>query len=319
MSRGQASIPQSLRDHLPRNSRLLLAVSGGIDSMVLLHACCSLRRELALHVEVAHINHNLRSCSNEDAAFVEREARSVGLPFHILQAQRAESSENVESWGRRVRYEYFEKLCKDHALQATVTAHQADDVAETLLMRLVSNKEPGELCRFDARRRLVRPLLDVTRAMIENYAREHGVAWREDPTNSDEAFLRNKVRHSLMPLLRQQFDQRMSEVLSLRAQALADDSNALDAWSHAEAERLEGLSPGSRDWLIALRAVLAALETAVQWRVARDVFASAVGFDLGRSRAEDLVDFILGNAEGIELPSGLTLKRKDGGLLISRR
>lgn len=318
MSRGQASVLNSLRTHLPREAALLIAVSGGVDSIALAHAVYSLRRELALRLEVAHLDHGLRPESAEDARFVETFATELELPFHLKRAPEKPAHENSEHWGRAMRYEFFSELLRRRGLDFVVTAHQADDVAETLLMRLVSNKEPGEVARRDPRRRLIRPFLDVPRSEIEEYVRENALAWREDASNSDETFLRNKVRHTLLPILREQFDARIVEVLASRAQGLAQDSSALDAWAAAEAQRLAALGFGGREWLTAVRAVLSALEPAVQWRLARDLLSPHVGFRLGRTKGESVATFLLGEHEGLELPSGLRIRRHDGGITLSR-
>jgi tRNA(Ile)-lysidine synthase len=297
---------------------MLVAVSGGLDSVVLFHLCLARALESGTRMEVAHVDHGLREVSSVDANFVRELCAKAGVPFHLFEAPEKPSNENTEAWGRRIRYDFFNELLEVRELDFVATAHHADDVCETFLMRMVSNKEPGEILRFDPRRKVVRPLLNSTREQILAFAEENKIAWREDETNTDETFLRNKIRHSLMPMLREKFDPRISEVLAIRAQALAEDSAALEAWSHGEAQRLHDLSFGSRDWFQAVKAVMAALEPALQWRFARDILAEEIGFPLSRARATEVVDFVLNEKVGVELPSGIQLRRKDGGIIAVR-
>lgn len=318
MSRAHPEVQHEILANIEAHSSLLLAVSGGLDSVVLLHACNAVKRQLSLQLEVAHLDHGLRPQSASDAAFVGDLAAAQGLQFHLRRVEPPPSSDNIESWGREQRYAFFAGVIEQRNLNLVATAHHADDVAETLLMRLFSNREPGELMRRDPRRRLVRPLLKVPRAELENYAREHGLRWVEDETNQSESFLRNRVRRSVMPLLREKFDPRITEVLSIRAEGLAEDASALDAWASSEASRLEGLEFGTKEWLQAVTAVLRSLEPAVQWRLVRDLLRPKLGSALSRARAQDAVTFVLGSHEGFELPGGVMLRRRAGGLILVR-
>lgn len=282
--------------------------------MVLLHGVWSLQEELGLTVEVAHLDHGLRPDSAEDGAFVSAAVQKLGLVYHGRRVSPPPSGINIEAWGRRVRYEFFKEVRTTRSLEYVLTAHTADDVAETLLMRLVSNKELRTIRRRDEGSRLLRPLLSVTRDQIVRYAREHGVFWREDSSNLDLSFLRNRVRHELMPVLRV-FDERIVEVLAIRAEAIAADDGCLED----EAVRLlaEVSSPwGQREWLQQIRRILGGTQAAVRWRVAEQVAYSKLGFRVGRVHAERLVDFILGNGATLELPGNTSFIRRDGGLSV---
>ncbi len=314
MSRPNPSIDAALLSELPRHGRLLIAVSGGIDSVVLLEACAALRRQLDLSLHVAHVDHGLRPNSERDANFVAELSRQHGIPCSQTRLSPPLTG-NLEAWGRQERYQYFAELRVKLGFEWTVTAHQADDLAENLLMRLVSNKEPGEISARDVRRCLLRPLLSIPRILIEEYASHHDLRWVEDETNADHSFLRNKVRHSLLPLLSEQFDSRIVETLASRAEALAQDASALDAWAASEYERLRPLTFGSREWLQAVIAVVRALEPAVQWRVVRDLLSSELGYPLGRSPSQRVVEFLLSGEEGVQIPGGTSLRRRDGGVV----
>jgi tRNA(Ile)-lysidine synthase len=282
--------------------------------MVLLHGAASLREELRLEIAVAHLDHGLRPESGEDAAFVEAAANELGVNCHLRRADPPGAGENIEAWGRRSRYRFFNEIRAARGLDLIVTAHTADDVAETLLMRLVSNKELRTIRREDHGAHLLRPLLGVTRDEVVRYARGHGVVWREDLTNLDTTFLRNRVRHEVMPVLKV-FDERIVEVLALRAEALAAD----DGYIEGEARKLlEAVTApwGAREWLQGVREALDRAAPMVGWRIAESVAYSKLGFRIGRAHAERLVGFLLGNGAAIELPGNTSFVRRDGGLMV---
>ncbi len=183
---------------LPRTRRLILAVSGGADSMAML----ALLSEADLELEVAHLDHRLRPESAEDAAFVQAEAERLGLPFHLARvnvrklARRKHTS--LESAGRLARYRFLRRLARRRQAGAA-TAHPADDQAETVLMRLAEGGSPtGIWPRVGDW--LVRPLLKVRRDELRRLLTERGLSWREDPTNLSN-LPRSRVRHSVLPAM----------------------------------------------------------------------------------------------------------------------
>lgn len=282
--------------------------------MSLLHGCIGLAGEISARLEVAHVDHGLRASSKSDAEIVARAADSAGLPFHLHVAIPPEKG-NIEDWGRRVRYSFFRRVLEQRSLDWVVTAHTADDVAETLLMRLFSNKEPRTILAVDRVRRCLRPLLTVPKAVVERYASENSLVWTSDESNLDTDYLRNRVRHKVIPLLAADFDPRMVEVLSLRAAAIAEDIDCLYAMATPAAERLAPLPMGSKEWLTAIRAELAGLAHApLQWRLVDLVLRPVLGFSLGRDRAEEAASFFAGAREKLELPGGVRLEKRESGV-----
>lgn len=296
---------------------MLIGVSGGVDSMVLLHGVASLRGEQRFTVEVAHVDHALRSGSAADSDFVVAQAGALGVPCHVRRLTPPAPGENIEAWGRQQRYRFFSELRATRGVDVVLTAHTADDVAETFLMRLVSNKELRTIRRHDLESGLVRPLLEVTRDEIVRYARESGVLWREDPTNRELQFLRNQVRHELMPALRR-FDDRIVEVVALRAAALAEDDGFIEAQVQEAFGRVT--APwGSREWLAGLRGIVADAPNPVRWRIGEAVTFSKLSFRVGRIHGARVAEFLIGNGAVLELPGNGVLRRRDGGICWERK
>src|SRR5262245_22183340 len=204
----------------------VVAVSGGADSVALLRALADDSPPGGLIV--AHLNHRLRGAdSDADAAFVAQLCPQ--LPHHIeaidVAVAAADGGENLESAARRVRYEFLEKVAHETGASWVATAHTLDDQAETVLHRLIRGTGLRGLRGIAERRNLapgitlLRPMLTVCRTEVIAYLREIGQEWREDATNRDPAFTRNRIRHELLPLLRT-FNPAIADVLGrLAAQA----------------------------------------------------------------------------------------------------
>lgn len=223
-------VAQYLDTHAPvaRGAGLLLAVSGGMDSMVLLHLMCRLARARAWRLVVGHVDHNLRAESGADAAFVRENAAALGLPFEMATLDGAMlRARNGEAAAREARYAALHEMAQRNGLDYVVTAHHADDQAETFLLALLHGaglEGLTAIAPFEARR--LRPLLGVTRAELAAYAVEHGLAWREDATNATDAYTRNRLRHHLLPALSEEQPQ-AARVLATTCERLREAEGAL--------------------------------------------------------------------------------------------
>ncbi len=186
------------------DDRLLLAVSGGVDSMVLMH----LFHKLPYKFLVAHVNYNLRGeDSGKDAQLVESSCQDLGIEFLYKNVDTRDISEksnkSIQMVARDVRYEWFEELMKVHELDYILTAHHADDNLETALFNLTKGTGISGLRGIPIRNeKRVRPLISFSKESIYEYAKEKGIVWREDKTNDDPKYTRNRIRSEVIPELR---------------------------------------------------------------------------------------------------------------------
>jgi tRNA(Ile)-lysidine synthase len=192
--------------------RVAVAVSGGADSVALLLLLLELRADLGIVLSVAHVNHKLRGQeSDEDEHSVVELAHSHGLELHTRTAPLAAANSGIEAAARKLRYDFFRELTFAGRVSKVATAHTLDDQAETILLRILRGTGIRGLSGihprlvFEGKDEVVRPLLDFRRADLEAFLRDHCQQWREDSSNRDLAFLRNRVRHRLLPLLKEEF------------------------------------------------------------------------------------------------------------------
>lgn len=189
----------------PAGSSLLVCVSGGADSIGLLHACHRLAPRLGCRLSAVHVDHRLRRESADDAAFVARACAALSVPClnFALDPSARLAGESVEMWARRERYARFEAAADGAGADAILTAHHRDDLVETFFQRLGRGTGPRGLAAIPFRRgRIARPLLDRTRAQVRAYAAALRADWREDASNADVTLDRNWYRHRYLPALR---------------------------------------------------------------------------------------------------------------------
>lgn len=186
----------------------IIAVSGGVDSMVLLDI---LSRQPDIRLIVAHVDHGIRLDSAEDASFVANVSAKMGLTFEQERLQLGSNAS--EEKARTERYRFLRSCRKKYKANAIITAHHEDDVVETIILNIVRGTGWRGLASLRSTSDLIRPLLAVSKDEIIGYAVERGLQWRNDPTNEDVHYLRNYIRHLLLP----QLDSRIrSRLLSLR-------------------------------------------------------------------------------------------------------
>ena len=222
--------------------RVLCAVSGGIDSMALLHLLWMWSRRDGFLLTAATFDHRLRPRSVEDVQFVVRWCEKHQIPCEIgggdVAAYAGARGLTVEEAARSLRYRFLEDAADRAGADYIATAHNADDNGETLLLHLLRGSGLNGLGGIPPRRgRIIRPLLEITRAEIEDYAGENDLPHREDETNRDTAYTRNYLRHRVMPLLREK-NPNLVRTLSRTAESLRRDEECLAGLTGEQAERL---------------------------------------------------------------------------------
>lgn len=194
--------------------RLLVAVSGGMDSVVLLHLLQEWQQYFGIEIGVAHFNHQLRgAAADDDETFVQDLAEKNKLLFFCdcgdVQNFATNNRLSLEAAARHLRETFLQNCVKTEGYDAIVTAHHLNDQAETMLMRMIQGSGVSGLAGIRLRRKnIIRPLLFAHRREIETYATEHQLMFRKDATNDDERFLRNRIRHQLLPVIQDQFQLR---------------------------------------------------------------------------------------------------------------
>ncbi|MDR3739364.1 MAG: tRNA lysidine(34) synthetase TilS [Terracidiphilus sp.] len=223
--------------------RLGVGVSGGADSVALLRALAERAAQLGLVLHVAHLHHGLRGAeSDADQEFVRALAAKLRIEFHTARidttAEAAKAGEGIEEAARRLRYSWFQQVLSEVPLHAMATAHTRDDQAETVLAKLLRGAWTEGLSGIHptvegTHGQVIRPLLAVSRVEIEAYLHAIGQPWREDGTNRDTAFTRNRIRHELLPQL-EQWNPQIRERLVQMSELAREE----EAWWQAEVLRL---------------------------------------------------------------------------------
>lgn len=251
-----ARLAQVIRDErlLPTKAKVLVAVSGGLDSMALLQALTRLRDTFGWRLEVAHFNHHLRGrAADADERFVRRQCATLGVPCHVGHWGANEQLASVKLGGieqaaRAARRAFLGATAASIAASHIAVAHHADDQVEHFFVRLLRGAGSQGLGGMRQRTKhgpplhawLVRPLLDFPRSEIAGWAKANGVKFREDASNRDSRFLRNRVRNDLLPYLRQDFSPATHRLVLRTMRGLADEADWLRA---AAAEYLR--TPGN--------------------------------------------------------------------------
>jgi tRNA(Ile)-lysidine synthase len=222
---------------LPRASHVTVAVSGGPDSVCLLEVLRELAPRFEIKLSVAHFNHKLRgSASDEDERFVAKLAARCGLRCYCASANVARSKDNLEQAARRARRAFFAELIRKGYTDRVALGHTRDDQAETVLFRLLRGSGLAGLAGIypvtaDG---YIRPFLEITRAEVEEFLRSRGIEWREDATNRDPRFARNRIRGSLLPQLAREWNPHIADALAHLADLAHEEERC---WS-AEIDRL---------------------------------------------------------------------------------
>ena len=311
-----------LNRKFPHGGRVLCAVSGGLDSMCLLDY---MTRQPSFSVGAAHFNHCLRGAeADRDEAFVRDFCAKRRIPFVSGSGDTRSLAEreglSTEEAARRLRYEFLNKAAEDGGYDAILTAHHADDNAETVLLNLVRGTGSAGLAGIpQVRGNICRPFLRIPRAELAAYAAAHGVPHVEDSTNDDpDAAARNALRSSVMPVLRQ-INPKCVENIARTSAILREESDALESMARGLMNQIKELPDGVSVPCLMLTEV----PQAVAERAVLQLIAQVAGHrkDLTAAHVLAVLDLARGRTEEkeVSLPYGLTARRKKYSLEITRR
>ena len=237
--KAEERVKKTIDEHclINRGDVLVLGLSGGPDSLCLLHILKGLEEEYGFELRAFHLNHMIREDAGEDANFVIEECERLGVPVSVYREDvkrlALRKGESLEEAGRKLRQEVLHALCgeiqkdlPDGCSARAVLAHNKGDQAETVMLRIIRGTGIHGLTAMEYMRKdgLIRPLLDTDRKEIEAYCEEHGLKYRTDSTNSSEEYLRNKVRLKVLPMLEEINPSIKDGLTRLAASAAVDDS-----------------------------------------------------------------------------------------------
>lgn len=308
-----------------KGDRVLVAVSGGPDSVALLHLFCRLAPAWQLSVHCAHVNHLLRPEAGEEAELVADLARRLGVPAHMARrdvaAYRAQHGLNLQAAARAVRYSFLEQTAASVRAGRIALAHHADDQAETLLLHLLWGAGSGGLAAMLPVRQdlYIRPLLGLRKQQLVDYCHFFELPYAVDRSNMKTAYRRNKIRLELIPLLQKQYNSSIVEVLTRTATILAAEDQYLQEAAREALQKVSQRQPEGADRLCLDLAGLAGLPPALQRRVLRLAWRQLVsGRELAFAMVEKARLMALADAPAGRLawPAGVVLIKRYGRLEI---
>ena len=258
-----------------KGDRLIVGVSGGVDSMVLLHLLNACREAFDLSLIVAHVNHGLRPVESEkEAELVQKEAARLGLPFEYGQFNVKEFQKrgglSPQDAARRIRFHFFHNLLQKHHAQKIALGHHADDQVETVLLRLIRGSGlqglKGMLPIRDGK--VIRPLLGVWEEEIQSFAMEKKIPFLSDSSNLKKDYLRNRIRLALIPLMEREYQPNFKEILLRTSNILREEDDYLEKGAEAAYQKVVR---EERETLSFKFSEYQSLHQAIQWRVIRKI------------------------------------------------
>jgi len=303
---------------------VLIGVSGGPDSVALLHMLNELVPELSLKLAVAHLNHSLRKEADEEAAFVASICDRLGLACHISKVDvfgyRRRHKLSIEAAGRRMRYAFYKSVIEQYGYDKIALGHHADDNAELVLMFLLRGSGPVGFSGIPPVREetIIRPLIRLSRNDIEHYLEAVDLPSISDRSNQDNRFLRNRIRNELIPHLQRSYNPRIIPALNRLSDILRDESNWMAEVTATDYAQV--LIAGGKGQCRLSAVSLMRLSTAARRRVIRKAISEVKG-DLRRisfAHVEAILGLIASSSQRpvVALPEGLIVRRIDDSICI---
>jgi len=310
---------------LSPGDRVLVAVSGGPDSVCLLSVLQALAKDLDLILRIAHLDHMFRGNESADEAlFVGELANTFGIPATIekfdVPAYCFERGLSPQKGAREARYDFLQRVATAFDASRIATGHTADDQAETFLMRLLRGAGASGLSAIPpVRENIIRPLIEITRDEVLEYLKETGISFVTDPSNTKPVYTRNRIRLEIIPVLKG-FNPRIVETLAAEAALLRDEDEAIELHCAALAD---GILERNENDLVIKRKEFSALPVAFRRRLLKRALdlAGADSAGLSQVQIDEALAFTVSAQTGrtMNLPHGLTVGREYDRFVLSTR
>ena len=238
-----------------KHDKILIGLSGGMDSVALLHSLLALKKDYVLDIVIAHLDHKFRGKeSKEDRIFCEDLAKKLNLEIvsEEIDVPKAAKEKGIspEEAARFERYDFFKRQCKIKNIKHIVVAHNKDDQAETVLMRIIRGSGMAGLGAMNPVKDMkgfiiLRPLIEISRSEIEDFIKENKLKFRHDSSNDQVIFTRNRVRRELMPYLEKNFNPNIKETLANMADNLRGENEFLEKFSNRKFKSVSKINNGT--------------------------------------------------------------------------
>ncbi len=306
---------------------ILVALSGGADSVCMLDLLVKLKDELNIKVAAAHLNHMIRGAeADRDEAYAAELCTKLSVPFFAERVNVPEISQKYgiseELAGRNARYEFLKRICAEKGYNKIATAHNRNDRAETLLMRIIRGTGIDGLASIKYKREdgVIRPILDIERYEIEKYCTENNLSYCHDSTNSDNEYTRNRIRNELIPFLEEKFNPSIIDSLCVLSENSVEDAEFINGYAERLYRRINSPMPKRKPVLLDIES-LKIIQDSIKNRIIRLAAKDAMGENYSLDRIH--IDSVIALADKTtgakaELPKGLVVSIKYGWLEFSK-
>ena len=229
---------------IEKNDKIVIGVSGGPDSICLLHVLYGLKEKLGIEIVVAHVNHMLRDVADLETEYVQSFCKKLGIECYVKKADILEISKTqkkgTEEVGRQVRYDFFNEVAKKTNSNKIATAHNSNDRAETVILNILRGSGLSGLKGIEPIRdnKYIRPLINTDRQDIENYCNDNKLEPKYDKTNNENIYTRNKVRNTVIPYIKKEFNPNIIKTINRLSSLATEENEYLQAITKQEFENL---------------------------------------------------------------------------------
>jgi len=313
---------------IKKGDRVLLCISGGPDSMVLLHLMSTLADSYGISLYACHLDHMLRGRNSScDRRFAKEISRNYAMPFigrkRDVGKIASSGKLSIEEAARKTRYEFYKYAAEKVKANSIATGHNLDDQAETVLMRMIKGSGLTGLSGIPYKRKLgpyklIRPLLDIKRIQILEYLRLNNMPYRIDSSNTHTRFLRNKIRHELIPLLEKEYNPKVKYALWVISRTLREAEDYIHLQAQKEYKSLCG--PKGPSVKLGIKR-LGSIHPSIRHELIRIIIKALKG-DLRQidyRNLEQIQSVLNGEKNATDLPATICVNRTDGYLVISKR